>query len=99
MTLTMDSCITRSERVVSREIEGEVILIPLVSGIADLETDIITFNAAGRAIWDRLDGRRLLRDVVDDLVRTFDADPGEIEADVLGFTSELVRRGILVSES
>ena len=98
MTLTRDARPYRSERIVCREIEGELILIPLTSGIADLETDIMTLSYTGRAIFEKLDGNRRLSDIVEELVSAFDGDRAGIEADVLGFTTELVRRGILVAE-
>jgi hypothetical protein len=46
-----------SEDVVVREIEGEVVIVPLTSGIGDLEDELFTLNETGRAIWSRIDGR------------------------------------------
>jgi len=85
-----------SEDIVARVIEGELIIVPLVAGIGDLEDDLSTLSETGRAIWDRLDGQRTLQDVVDELAAEYDADPKRITRDVLGFVGELVRRGILV---
>lgn len=84
-----------SPDVVAREIEGDIVIVPLVAGIGDADDELYTLNETGRAMWDALDGERTLGDVVALLAEQFEADPAELEADVLGFADELVRRGIL----
>ena len=88
-------CIPSTD-IVAREIEGEVVIIPLVAGIGDLEDELYTLNETGRAIWKLLDGKRSLRDVAGELVSEFDAPPEEIERDVAGLVDELIRRKMLV---
>lgn len=88
-----------SADVVVREIEGEVLIVPLVADVGDKEDELYTLNETGHAIWRELDGQRSLRDVVAALAQQFDAPHSEFEADVLGFTRELTRRGILVAKS
>jgi hypothetical protein len=97
MTIKSDAVFVVSEDVVAREIEGEIIIVPLVAGIADLEDELFTLNATGKAIWDKLDGRRRLQDIISELCAEYQASPGEIEADVLGLVEELVRRRMLVA--
>jgi hypothetical protein len=85
-----------SDDVVAREIEGEIIIVPLVAGIGDAEDDLYTLNETGQAIWQKLDGQRTLKDVASALAGEFSAPLAELESDVLGFASEMTRRGILV---
>ena len=97
--VTLSATYITSEDVVFRDIEGELIIVPLTWGVggADGEQDaIFTLNEAGRAIWDRLDGQRSLKDVIAELAAEFEAAEGEIEADVLGLVGELVKRKMLV---
>jgi hypothetical protein len=86
-----------SEDVVARNIEGELIIVPLVSGIGDLEDELFTLNETGKAIWDRLDGKKKLKDILVELCEEFEAPTGEIEKDLLGLVEELSRRKILVA--
>jgi hypothetical protein len=86
-----------SQDVVAREIEGEIIIVPLVAGIGDADDELYTLNETGRAIWQQLDGQRTLGEVVSVLTQEFNAPPGELEADVLGFAGEMVHRGILTA--
>ena len=96
MELGLDAICTPSEDVVAREIEGELIIVPLAAGIGDTDDDLYTMNETGKAIWTRLDGRRTLRAVSTELAAEFSAPPGEIEKDVLGLAAELARRKMLV---
>ena len=97
--VALDAIYTPSEDVVFRDIEGELIIVPLtwgVGGAEDEQNAIFTLNDAGRAIWDRLDGQRSLRAVAAELAAEYEAPSGEIEADVLGLVGELVNRRMLV---
>jgi hypothetical protein len=95
--VSLDGLYMPSEDVVAREIEGELIIVPLVAGIGDLEDELFTLNETGKAIWDRLDGKKTLRDVLTELLAEFEAPEGEIEQDLIGLVEELMRRRILVA--
>jgi len=96
MELMLDAKCAPSEDVVAREIEGELIIVPLVAGIGDMEDELYTLNETGKAIWALLDGQRTLRAVAAELTTEFSAPPGEIEKDVLGLMTELMRRKMVV---
>lgn len=85
-----------SEDVVSREIEGEVIIVPVVSGIGDLEEDLFSLNETGRFIWKHLDGINTLHDITEQLENEYNATPEEILEDVLGLIQELEKRKMIV---
>jgi hypothetical protein len=94
--VTLDAVYAPSHDIVAREIEGEIIIVPLVAGIGDMEDELYTLNETGKAIWDRLDGQRSLRTIAAELSAEYDAPAGEIEDDVLGLMGELVSRKMLV---
>lgn len=85
-----------SNDVVSREIEGELIIVPIASGIGDMEDELYSLNETGIAIWKRLDGKRSLKVVADDLAGLYGGSVDQITKDVLGLATELVKRKILV---
>jgi len=87
-----------SEDVVARVIENEIIIVPLVSGIGDMEDEIYTLNETGRSIWEKLDGKKKLEDVVSELASEFDSPLRKIEKDVIGFVHELIKRKMLVEK-
>jgi hypothetical protein len=97
MKAKLDAVYAPSEDIVARSIEGELIIVPLVAGIGDLEDELYTLNETGKAVWDRLDGKKSLKEVLAELSAEFEAPAGEIEKDLIGLLEELVRRRILVA--
>lgn len=97
--LDLNSICMPSQGVVAREIEGEIVIVPVTAGIGEAEDELYTLNETGQAIWQKLDGRRTLKDVVASLASEFTSPLSELETDVLGFASELTQRGILVAKA
>ena len=91
-----DKVFVPSEDIVAREIEGELIIVPLVSGIGDLNDELFTLNDTGKAIWKHLDGKMSLNEVTTQLALEFDSPVEEIKKDVIGLVEELVKRKMLI---
>ena len=85
-----------SEDVVAREVEDEFIIIPIASGVGDMEDELYSLNDSGKAIWDKLDGKKTLEKIKTELVKEYKATSKELEADVINFVSELTKRNIIV---
>jgi len=94
---SLDKIYVPSEDIVAREIEGEMIIVPLTAGIGDIDDELYTLNETGRAVWKLLDGKKSLRQVAEELSGAYEG--AEIAQDVLGFVSELVKRRMLVEAS
>ena len=95
-TISLNSVYRPSENVVAREIEGEIIIVPLAAGIGDMEDELFTLNETGRLIWGRLDGKKQVRELAVDHAKEHDSSEEEIRKDVVGFLSELLKRRIIV---
>ena len=95
--ISLGSVYTPSDDIVVREIEGELIIVPLVAGVGDMEDELYSLNDTGKDIWRRLDGKATLADVARALADQYSAQPNEIERDVIGLVGELVRRKMLVA--
>jgi Coenzyme PQQ synthesis protein D (PqqD) len=93
----LDVIYVPSEDVVAREIEGEMIIVPIASGIGDMEDELYTLNDTGKAIWKQLDGKNSLRQIAQALTDEYDAPLADLERDVLGLVDELVKRKMLVT--
>ena len=95
LKVNLNTIYAPSAEVVAREVGGEFIIIPIASGIGELD-EIFTLNDIGRTIWDELDGKKKLKEVVSLLSSKFEGLVKEIEKDVLGLTKELLKKKILV---
>jgi hypothetical protein len=93
--VTANTICMPSEDVVAREIEGDMIIVPLVAGIGDADDELYTLNETGKAIWKKFDGQKSLEQISAEMTEQFSASPDEIKEDVLGFVAEMVKKRIL----
>lgn len=93
-----DAAYGPSGDIVAREIEGEVVIVPLTSGVGDMEGELYTLNETGRAIWRKLDGTKKVREIVAELSEEFEAPPEVLEADVAGLLAELLNRKMVIEK-
>ena len=91
MDMAMDRVYVRSGDVVAREIEDEFLLVPIASGIGDMEDALYTLNETGREIWNRLEAGKTVDQLVDELCGEFEAERSVIAEDVCGLLAELSR--------
>ncbi len=94
--VNLDDVYAPSDDVVAKEIDGEIIIVPLSADIGGIEEALYTMNDTGKAIWDRLDGKNSLKDVVKKLSIEYKASSGEIEKDVIKLVEELLIKKMLV---
>ena len=78
----------QDESIVSRDIAGEVILVPIRQNVGDLES-IYTLNETAAFIWGLLDGKRTVVQVRDAVVAEFDVEAEKAQADVLELLAQL----------
>jgi hypothetical protein len=97
--INLSSVYKTSEEIVVREIEGELIIVPLTAGIGDMEDELFTLNETGRAIWGKLDGKKSMVKIIEKLTEEFNAPSEDIKKDVLGFAQELLKRNIIVEST
>jgi hypothetical protein len=94
--IDLNSVYALSEDVVARDIHGEFIIIPITSGLGESDDEIFSLNNFGKAIWDKLDGKRRLKEVASALSSEFQGTQTEIESDCLGLIKELLKRKMIV---
>jgi hypothetical protein len=84
----------RPKNIVSRSIAGELFLVPVAGKLADMQR-MFALTAVAEFIWERLDGRRSLSDIRNDVLACFDSDKEQVDADIRAFVTELIREGLL----
>jgi hypothetical protein len=85
----LDSVYARSDRVVSRKIVDELILVPIRQSVADMEA-LYTVNEVGARVYDLIDGQRRLREIVETIVDEFDVSFETAEKDVGDLIAQLL---------
>lgn len=88
----------RNRDVVSRKIAGELFLVPVKGRMADME-NIFTLTAVAEYIWDSIDGRKSLNEILVNVVDRFDVEHDQAESDIREFVIELMGAGLITEES
>ncbi|HAR34603.1 MAG TPA: hypothetical protein DCR95_11130 [Desulfobacter sp.] len=87
------NCIYKiSEDIIFKEIEGTSILIPVISGVGDLNSDIFQLNETGSRVWEMLDGKTPLEKIILTLIDEYDAPTKIIEQDVFNLIQNLLKK-------
>jgi hypothetical protein len=94
--IDMNARYAPSGDIVARVIEGELIIVPLVAGIGDVDDELFSVNESGKVIWAKLDGKTSLAQVIQSLADNYSVSREEMERDVRGFVAELLRRKMIV---
>jgi hypothetical protein len=95
----LDAVYAASSDIVVREIEDEIILFPYESGTDDTENEPYFLNATGQVIWQKLDGRRSLKDIMANLATEFKTPAAVIKKDATEFVKKLIQRKLLFKVS
>jgi methyltransferase-like protein len=82
------SILTRSSSIVSRKTDNEYVLVPVTNNIADMNS-VFTLNETGSYIWEKIDGTRTVKDIVNELITEYDIDRETAEKDVNGFVTDM----------
>jgi len=85
----------QNPEVVFRKIEDEYILMPLAATGDDVDS-LYNLNQTGGAIWEKIDGKKTIADIVEELHGEYDRDRETIEQEVVEFVTEIKTAGLLV---
>jgi len=84
----LKSILSQSPSVVTRKTGNEYVLVPITDNIADMNS-VYTLNETGAFIWEHIDGKRNVEDIVAELTNEYDIDKQNAESDVLIFIGNM----------
>jgi hypothetical protein len=84
----LKSIISHSASIVTRKTGNEYVLVPITNNIADMNS-VYTLNETGAFIWDQIDGKRTIEEIISALTGEYDIDPANAEKDVFTFIDNM----------
>jgi len=84
----------RKADIVSRQVLGEALLVPIRGELADLQR-IFALNPVAQHIWEQFDGEHDLAALRDGIVARFEVEPAQAEADLTDFIEQLAAAGLI----
>jgi hypothetical protein len=98
ITVTLETRLRRNPEMVSRNIAGEQVLVPIQRHGPDVQ-HIYVLNEVGSYIWDRLAEPANLGEIAVAVAGSFDVDQATAEADVLRFAKKMLDLNIFRTET
>jgi hypothetical protein len=84
----------RNTAIVSRDVAGETIVVPICRGVGDLDS-VYTFNPVGRRLWRLLESGHSVEELANWVVVHYEVDAKQAVADVQSYLSELQEVGLV----
>jgi hypothetical protein len=85
---------TRNSAIVSREVAGETIVVPICRGVGDLDS-VYTFNPVGRILWRLLENGQSAEELANWVAANYEVDAKQALVDVQSYLSELQDVGLV----
>ena len=83
-----------SSNVVSRVVADEALVVPIRSGVGDLDS-IYTFNDAGTQLWTMIQSGQSAADLARYLQESYGIDGHQAQVDAESFLRELAEEGLI----
>ena len=90
----LDYCYQKDPDMVSREIAGEVILVPIRRNVGDLES-VYTLNETAARAWTLFDGSHTVNQIQDKIVSEYEVNADEAERDLIELIQQLEEIGAI----
>jgi hypothetical protein len=82
------------DKLVTREIVGETIIVPISGELADLQ-QVYALNETGAFVWQHLDGVTALESIQQALTEAFTIDKQDAWTDLAELVTDLARAGLI----
>jgi hypothetical protein len=94
--LSQNARFIRNEEVVSRKIEGELIIVPIRSGVGDLNS-LYTLNPVGSLLWDFMTEGHTVGEMVQRVCDEFEVTKSQARQDIEMFLDSLLEEKLVLS--
>lgn len=84
----LNSILSHSPSVVTRKTGNEYVLVPVTDNIADMDS-VYTLNETGAYIWEQIDGKKTVSEIIAAVTREYDVDKEIASNDVFDFVGNM----------
>ncbi len=93
--MKLETTYAPSEKVVPRKIKDKLIIVPIEDGVANFNDAMFSFNETGTKIWECIEQKKSLEEIINTLTETYNADTDTIQQGVLRLINTLLDKGII----
>ena len=89
-----DARFIRNHEVVSRQIEGELVIVPIRRGVGDLNS-LYTLNPVGSTLWEFMNEGHTIPEMVNRVCDEFDVASVQAQVDIQAFLDSLLEEKLI----
>ncbi len=98
MSMLLDtSRFVRNREVVARLIEGELLIVPIRSGVGDLNA-LYTLNQVGSVLWDFMKEGHTVEEMVGRVCDEFEVTSSQAQSDIRNFLDEMLAEKLVQAQ-
>ena len=91
----LNSILSHSPSIVTRKTGNEYVLVPIANNIADMNS-VYTLNESGAFIWDQINGKRCVEELIAAVTEEYDIDYENASKDVFSFINNMSKYLIVI---
>jgi Coenzyme PQQ synthesis protein D (PqqD) len=92
--LSDTSRFVRNREVVARQIEGELVIVPIRSGVGDLNS-LYTLNQVGSVLWDFMSEGHTIEEMVSRVCDEFEVSGSQAQNDIQNFLGAMLEEKLV----
>lgn len=96
--ISIDTRYERNHEVVSRKIAGELVIVPVCSGVGDLNS-LYTLNPVGSVLWEFMSQKHTIDEMVQRVCDEFEVTAAQAQQDIEAFLDSLMAEQLIQSVS
>jgi Coenzyme PQQ synthesis protein D (PqqD) len=85
----------RNQDVVCRKIDGELVIVPIRSGVGDLNS-LYTLNPVGSVLWEFMNESHTLNEMVGRVCEEFEVTANQAKQDIAEFLGSLIEEKLVL---
>ncbi len=93
-TVQTDARFVRNREVVSRQIEGELVIVPIRRGVGDLNS-LYTLNPVGSALWEFMNEGHTVPEMVNRVCDEFEVSSAQAQSDIQEFLNSMLEEKLI----
>lgn len=99
MTMVLNEVrFVRNREVVSRQIEGELVIVPIRRGVGDLNS-LYTLNPVGSVLWDYMSEGHTVTEMVERICEEFEVGASQARNDIEAFLDSLLEEKLILPDA
>jgi coenzyme PQQ synthesis protein D (PqqD) len=87
--MDLNTVLTKSPDAASRTYDGQATIV------LPSRAEVKVLNEVGSRVWDAIDGRRTLGEILESIVSDYDIPRAQLEQDVVAFVGDLREHGMV----